>query len=127
MKTSTAGAPTQTTSIKISKERRGLTDFVGESPVLWAEIQNIPKSAQSDSSVLITGETGTGKEIYARLIHSSSKRQGRPFIALNCGAFPTELVENELFGHARGAFTGADQRASGLVRAAEGGTLFFDE
>jgi len=87
----------------------------------------IPRIAECDGTVLIEGETGTGKEICARAIHYLSPRTGGPFIAVNCGAIPTELVENELFGHEPGAFTGAVASVAGLAAEADGGTLFLDE
>ena len=114
-------------SIRDLKEQLGLKQFIGESPVLLAEIKKIPTIARCAASVLITGETGTGKEICARAIHYLSPRAGRPFIAVNCGAIPPELVENELFGHDPGAFTSALTSSLGLVREAEDGTLFLDE
>jgi DNA-binding NtrC family response regulator len=109
------------------KERLGLKQFVGESPALTEAIMLIPKLARSDASVFITGETGTGKEMFARALHYLSSRSGRPFIPVNCGAIPAELVENELFGHERGAFTGASATTRGLIHEADGGTLFLDE
>jgi DNA-binding NtrC family response regulator len=83
--------------------------------------------AKCDANVLIAGETGTGKELYARAIHYGSSREGRPFTPVNCGAIPTELVENELFGHERGAYTSAATFQAGLIEEANGGTLFLDE
>src|ERR1051325_5373387 len=109
------------------KERLGLKQFIGESPTLTEAIKLIPKLARCDASVFITGETGTGKEMFARALHYLSPRSGRPFIPVNCGAIPAELVENELFGHERGAFTGATSSARGLIHDADGGTLFLDE
>jgi DNA-binding NtrC family response regulator len=103
-------------------------DFlVGESRKFRQIIEKIPLLAQPEAPVLILGETGTGKELVARAIHSQSARQRRPFIAVNCGALPEHLFENELFGHAKGAFTDASSTEKGLVAEAEGGTLFLDE
>jgi len=99
----------------------------GESPSMRALRDSIPRIAQSDASVLIQGENGTGKELVARAIHQSSPRSEEAFVVVNCGAIPAELFESELFGHARGAFTGADRRRLGLLALAEEGTLFLDE
>ena len=85
------------------------------------------KAADCDLPVLITGETGTGKEVFARAIHGESSRAGKPFIAVNCGAIPSQLVESTLFGHEKGAFTGATDKAIGKFREADGGTIFLDE
>lgn len=109
------------------KERLGLKQLVGENPSFLAEIKKIPIIAKCDAGVMILGETGTGKELCARAIHYLSPRASRPFIPVNCGAIPVELVENELFGHERGAFTGASSSQSGLIHEADGGTLFLDE
>jgi len=114
-------------SIRDLKEQLGLKQFIGESPALLAEIKKIPAIARCAASVLIAGETGTGKEICARAIHYLSPQSAGPFVAVNCGAIPAELVENELFGHDPGAFTSALTSSLGLVREAEGGTLFLDE
>jgi DNA-binding NtrC family response regulator len=92
-----------------------------------AAIRQISKFASCDATVLLNGETGTGKEMFARAIHYLSPRAANPFIPVNCGAIPAELVENELFGHEPGAFTGAAAATRGLIAEAEGGTLFLDE
>jgi two-component system response regulator GlrR len=101
--------------------------LVGESRAFIAEVSKIPLIAKSEAYVLITGETGTGKELFARAIHDLSPRARNHYIPVNCGAIPTELAENELFGHERGAFTGAGSSLPGLVEAADRGTLFLDE
>jgi transcriptional regulator with PAS, ATPase and Fis domain len=108
-------------------EKLGLQQLIGKSPVFTAEINKIPILAKSDISVLISGETGTGKEMVARAIHYLSERADKPFVPVNCGAIPVELLENELFGHDRGAFTGAAGCRSGVIQEAENGTLFLDE
>tara|TARA_B100000959_G_C14834335_1_gene563243 strand:+ start:89 stop:1003 length:915 start_codon:yes stop_codon:yes gene_type:complete len=87
----------------------------------------ITKVAPTNSTVLILGETGTGKELVARELHEQSKREDKPFVAINCGALPESLIESELFGHRKGAFTGADDNRKGLFEVASGGTLFLDE
>lgn len=109
------------------KEKLGLKQFVGENPAFLTEIKKIPLVAKCDVSILILGETGTGKELCARAIHYLSPRTHKPFIPVNCGAIPTELIENELFGHERGAFTSAFTSQCGLIQEADGGTLLFDE
>ena len=109
------------------KQTLGLKRLIGESPAFVAEISKFPIIARCDASVLILGETGTGKELCARAIHYVSPRAGKPFVPVNCGAIPVELVENELFGHEREAFTGAASSRSGLIHEADGGTLFLDE
>ena len=102
-------------------------DIVGASPRMRRIYKLISKVAPTDSTVLIEGESGTGKELIARSIHLQSRRASGPFVAVNVGAIPEALVESELFGVVRGAFTGADQDRPGLVEAADGGTLFLDE
>jgi len=102
-------------------------EIVGISPALQAVLSRVSKVALSDSTVLVTGETGTGKELVARAIHRRSHRASRAFVSVNCAAIPGDLVASELFGHERGAFTGALQRRIGRFELAEGGTLFLDE
>ena len=89
--------------------------------------RQLERIAASDESVLVQGESGSGKELVARRLHASSRRHGKPFVVVHCGAIPKQLVESELFGHVRGAFTGADGKRPGMFEAADGGTLFFDE
>jgi len=101
--------------------------LVGRSPAIQEVYKHIGRVAESDSAVLILGDTGTGKELVARAIHRHSRRSAGPFVAVNCGALPEHLVESELFGYARGAFTGATTEKPGRFEAADGGTLFFDE
>lgn len=121
---------------KVAQERRtqqaltqklGLQQIIGQSPIFLEETAKIPTVAKSDTTVLILGETGTGKEVLGRAIHYLSPRAGKPFVPVNCGAIPVELIENELFGHERGAFTGATGSRGGLIQEAEQGTLFLDE
>ncbi len=102
-------------------------EIVGTSPALQAVLSRISKVAPSDSTVLITGETGTGKELVARAIHRRSHRASRAFVSVNCAAIPRDLIASELFGHERGAFTGATQQRLGRFELANGGTLFLDE
>jgi DNA-binding NtrC family response regulator len=109
------------------KERVGLKCLIGKSENFLAQVKKVPLIARCDSQVLITGETGTGKEMCARAIHYLSLRRAEPFVPVNCGAIPIDLIENELFGHERGAFTGANTARPGLIEEAEGGTLFLDE
>jgi two-component system, NtrC family, response regulator PilR len=101
--------------------------LLGRSPVMEQLREMIGRVARSQAPVHICGESGTGKELVARMIHESGPRRGGPFVAVNCGAIPTELMESELFGHKRGSFTGAVSDKKGLVQSAEGGTLFLDE
>jgi formate hydrogenlyase transcriptional activator len=102
-------------------------EIVGTSPALRAVLSQISKVAPTDSTVLITGETGTGKELVARAIHRRSRRASRAFVAVNCAAIPRDLIASELFGHEKGAFTGAVQRGAGRFELADGGTIFLDE
>jgi two-component system response regulator HydG len=102
-------------------------EFLGESPSMRQVYSVIDRVAASSVDVLVTGETGTGKELVARAIHTRSRRNTGPFVPVDCGAIPDALMESELFGHERGAFTGADARRMGLVEFADGGTLFLDE
>ena len=110
-----------------SRDRLALDQMIGQSAAFRATIDRIPAIAACDAGVLITGETGTGKELCARAIHYLGQRTRRPFVPLNCGAIPPDLVENEMFGHAPGAYTGANSPQQGLVAEAECGTLFLDE
>jgi DNA-binding NtrC family response regulator len=109
------------------KERIGLHQIIGESAALQREIRRLPRIAACDAPVLIAGESGTGKEVVARAIHYLGPRSGAPFIPVNCGAIPELLVESELFGRKRGAFTGAVSDQTGVIQEANGGTLFLDE
>jgi DNA-binding NtrC family response regulator len=102
-------------------------DMVGESPALQAVKDTIDKVAPTDARVLITGQNGTGKELVAHWIHEKSKRQEMPYVAVNCAAIPSELIESELFGHEKGSFTSAHKQRSGKFEQADGGTLFLDE
>lgn len=101
--------------------------IIGSSPAVLALKQQIAKLARSQAPVFIAGESGSGKELAARAIHALGSRKDKPFVAINCGAIPAELMESEFFGHRKGSFTGADQDKTGLFQAASGGTLFLDE
>src|SRR5271155_2683060 len=109
------------------RDPTGLPHVVGQHPLFLQALEQVPLCASSQAPMLITGETGTGKEVFARSIHSSSTRQGGPFIPVDCAGLPEHLIESELFGHCRGAFTDASTSRKGLVAMAEGGTLFLDE
>jgi two-component system response regulator PilR (NtrC family) len=109
------------------RTERGFDSFVGKSARMLEIFQTIRKTADSGSTVMITGESGTGKELVARALHQESSRRSAPFISVNCGAIPETLMESELFGHVKGAFTGAVHSTEGLFAAADGGTLFLDE
>ncbi|MBI4512754.1 MAG: sigma-54-dependent Fis family transcriptional regulator, partial [Gemmatimonadetes bacterium] len=109
------------------QEEQGQIQIVGKSAPMQRLFDLIARVAPSRATVLITGETGTGKELVARAIHEASDRATMPFMALNCAAIPENLLESELFGHVRGAFTGAIANKKGLIEEASGGTLFLDE
>ncbi|ATB46274.1 sigma-54-dependent transcriptional regulator [Corallococcus macrosporus] len=114
----------------LRRELEGVYSFqniIGRSAPMRALYSLLERAAELDITVLITGETGTGKELVARAIHYHGPRKDRPFVAVNCGALPSELIESELFGHARGAFTGAVETKPGLFESASGGTIFLDE
>ena len=111
----------------ISRDRTDFESFVGTSPAMKAVYRTIENAARSKASVFISGETGTGKELCAQAIHHCSPRRDKPFIALNCAAIPKDLMESEVFGHTKGAYTGATQSRSGAAKLAHGGTLFLDE
>ena len=108
-------------------QKYGFESITGQSKALLHVLEMAARVAQRDSTVLIRGETGTGKELLARAIHQNSRRREQPFVTINCGAIPKELMESELFGHAKGSFTGAFAPKRGKVETADGGTLFLDE
>jgi DNA-binding NtrC family response regulator len=119
--------------VRLEEENRQLRRRVGRHDVIWASdamqrvMAQVDRVAPSESRVCILGETGTGKELVARAVHERSARRERPFVTVNCAAVPTELIESELFGHEKGAFTGAAARHLGKFEQAHGGTLFLDE
>ncbi len=120
----------RTANDRLRRQLESLTrygDMLGQSETMQEIYGIIEAVAESDVSVLIAGESGTGKELAARAIHDESERRKGPFIALNCGAFPREILENEIFGHEKGAFTGATDQKAGAFELADGGTLFLDE
>ena len=108
-------------------DKYGFESILGRSKPLLYVLDVASRAAQSDSTVLIHGETGTGKELLAKALHFNSRRSGKPFVAINCAAIPRELLESELFGHVKGAFTGAISHKKGKIELAQGGTLFLDE
>jgi two-component system response regulator AtoC len=120
----TRASPVLHASTGVSQPQAAL---IGESPALAAVLDMVARAAPTDATVLLSGESGTGKEVVARLLHAFSNRGARPFVAVNCGALPEGLVESELFGHSRGAFTGATDSRPGRFVEADGGTLFLDE
>lgn len=120
------------TALKVSQnfpkvDRRSRDILLGESEAMKKTRATIAKVARSQAPIYISGESGSGKELVARLIHSKGPRSSKPFVPVNCGAIPTELMESEFFGHKKGSFTGATSDKQGLFQAADGGTLFFDE
>jgi DNA-binding NtrC family response regulator len=119
-------------SNEVAALRKGMatsdhTTIIGNTPVIQALLRRLPMTAQTDATVLLTGESGTGKEVFARRVHELSKRKNKHFVAVNCGALSDNLLESELFGYKRGAFTDAVRDTPGMVVEAEGGTLFLDE
>jgi DNA-binding NtrC family response regulator len=114
-------------SVERSVQERALSQLIGTSPAFLAALACLPAIARSHAPVLISGETGTGKELVARAIHYLSARSGHPFVAVNCGSLPDTLVESELFGHERGAFTSATTARKGLLAQADQGTILLDE
>jgi DNA-binding NtrC family response regulator len=115
------------TQLRRFRTHFGLREMIGQSAAMRSVFDEIERVAASDATVLVRGETGTGKEMVAQVVHSLSGRRDRPFVAVNCAALPESLVETELFGHERGAFTGAQTRKLGRFERADGGTLFIDE
>jgi len=109
------------------RARHGLPEIIGDSPRIVEVSQAIQRVAPTDSTVMLQGESGTGKELFARAIHQLSPRRNKPFVAINCAAIPDTLIENELFGHEKGAFTSATSRQIGKFELADGGTIFLDE
>src|SRR5262249_51557432 len=109
------------------KEAHNFEQIIGRSAALRGVLEQVGQVAPTDASVLVTGETGTGKELIARAVHFASRRRDRPLIKVNCAALPAGLVESELFGHEKGAFSGAIARRLGRFELADGGTIFLDE
>ncbi|MFT3767527.1 MAG: sigma 54-interacting transcriptional regulator [Minicystis sp.] len=119
--------PALTTAFPLTAPRRAFPGVVGKSPALQRALARLEAAAPGDLPVLLAGETGSGKEVFARALHDVGPRAGKPFVAVNCGAIADSLFEAELFGHARGSFTGADRARAGLLARAHGGTIFLDE
>src|SRR6266850_2795755 len=108
-------------------KRYGFPKILGESEIIKRAVADTQRVAQTEATVLLLGESGTGKELFARAVHHLSNRRDKPFVAINCAAIPETLIENELFGHERGAFTGANERRQGKFELASSGTVFLDE
>src|SRR5881409_1864623 len=121
------GAVAALGSVDQDRDPRRFEQIIGNSPALEAVLEQVERVAPTDSTVLIQGETGTGKELIARAIHNISSRCGRSFVKVNCAAIPLDLLESELFGHEKGAFTGAIAQKIGRFELADRGTLFLDE
>ena len=122
-----AARKTRLAAPKTHRSKRHSPEIIGDSPQIAESLTLVTRASRSTVTVLLTGETGTGKELLAQAIHSASSRADAPFVAINCAAFPDTLLESELFGHVKGAFTGADRDNIGLFRLAHGGVLFLDE
>jgi len=122
-----SGAPTATIAAPVAPAASIPSGIIGRSPLLLQTLQRARAAASTDADVLVEAESGTGKELLARYIHDSSDRGGKPFVAVNCAAIPEHLIESELFGHARGAFTGANAAKIGKFEMADGGTILLDE
>ena len=116
-----------TARLEEDRDQRRTPEIIGNSPALQSVLADVDKVATTDATVLILGETGTGKELVARAVHNTSQRRNRPFVRLNCAAIPFDLLESELFGHEKGAFTGAIAQKIGRFEMADTGTLFLDE
>jgi two-component system, NtrC family, response regulator GlrR len=125
-KTASSTSPAEKISHDLTLEF-GLSDLIGTSPRFQSVLREIRILAQADANVLISGETGTGKDMCARAIHYTGARASKPFLPINCGSVPEEILENEFFGHERGAYTDARERSTGLIAEADGGTLFLDD
>lgn len=110
-----------------AQERYGIPKIIGESAAIQSVSRDIQRVAPTDATVLLTGESGTGKEVFSRAIHQLSLRRDKPFVTVNCAAIPDTLIENELFGHEKGSYTGANARKAGKFELADGGTIFLDE